>query len=182
MAHHHGALLSLMSLLPLIVRAYIPALPSNDTSSLVESDDGIHIAWLPNGIVTASVSRQLVADPIDPNSTVTIVPWTKYSKVRLLNLSATSDRVADLAVQGVLVHFTEAETDQAPSEVPWIATVCCDSNGTSFSMQDDIFTLARDRGAQAALLYSLYSEVGPLPFAKLACRTDQCRTIGMHHE
>jgi hypothetical protein len=49
---------------------------------------------------------------------------------------------------------------QAPSPVPWIAMVSCDTNGTagSFSMVDDIFTLARDRGAQASLLYSLTGE------------------------
>jgi hypothetical protein len=35
----------------------------------------------------------------------------------------------------------------------------CDTNGTSYSQVDDIFTLTRDLGAQAALLYSLTSEV-----------------------
>lgn len=33
----------------------------------------------------------------------------------------------------------------------------CDSNSTVYSIQDDIFTLARDRGAAAAMLYSLTS-------------------------
>lgn len=37
----------------------------------------------------------------------------------------------------------------------------CDSNGTVYSMIHDIFTLARDHGAQAALLYSLTSQVRP---------------------
>lgn len=31
-------------------QAYIPAVGVNDTSSLINSDDLIHIAWLPNGI------------------------------------------------------------------------------------------------------------------------------------
>ena len=37
----------------------------------------------------------------------------------------------------------------------------CDTNGTegTFSVVDDIFTLCRDHGAQAALLYSLTSQV-----------------------
>lgn len=35
----------------------------------------------------------------------------------------------------------------------------CDTNGTDYSLEDDIFTLTRDQGAQAALLYSLTSQV-----------------------
>lgn len=35
----------------------------------------------------------------------------------------------------------------------------CDTNGTDFSDEDDIFTITRDQGAQAALLYSLTSQV-----------------------
>lgn len=37
--------------------------------------------------------------------------------------------------------------------------ISCDTNGTSPSETDDIFTIVRDLGAQAALLYSLHSEV-----------------------
>lgn len=33
-----------------LVAAYIPAVPVNDTSSLVDSDALIHLAWLPNGV------------------------------------------------------------------------------------------------------------------------------------
>ncbi|KAM0750921.1 hypothetical protein T439DRAFT_380759 [Meredithblackwellia eburnea MCA 4105] len=124
-----------------VVVAYIPAVAVNDTSSIINSDDSIHIAWLPNGIYTAKLSRQLIADPVDNTSTAAqIIPWTKYSK-------------------GVLVHFSESSlSQQAPSNVPWIAMINCDSNGTDFSMEWDIFTLARDHGAQAALLYTVNSE------------------------
>ncbi|KAI0767832.1 hypothetical protein C8Q74DRAFT_1282769 [Fomes fomentarius] len=38
---------------------------------------------------------------------------------------------------------------------PWIALISCDKNSTNASQEDDIFTLARNRGAVAALLYSL---------------------------
>jgi hypothetical protein len=38
-----------------------------------------------------------------------------------------------------------------PATTPWIALVACDTNGTSFSLRDDIFTLARDDGAVAAV-------------------------------
>ena len=61
--------------------------------------------------------------------------------------------------QGVLIHFNESLRDQPPTVVPWIAMINCDTNGTSYSQVDDIFTLTRDLGAQAALLYSLTSEV-----------------------
>lgn len=36
--------------------------------------------------------------------------------------------------------------------------ISCDSNGTHFSDTNDIFTLARDSGAQGALLYSVTAE------------------------
>ncbi|KDQ62704.1 hypothetical protein JAAARDRAFT_122400, partial [Jaapia argillacea MUCL 33604] len=41
---------------------------------------------------------------------------------------------------------------------PWIALVSCDYNATNASISNDIFTLARDRGARAVLMYSLYSQ------------------------
>ena len=34
---------------------------------------------------------------------------------------------------------------------PWIALVSCDKNATDASMEIDIFTLARDKGAVAAV-------------------------------
>lgn len=57
------------------------------------------------------------------------------------------------------MHFDEASRNQPPSAVPWIAMINCDTNGTDFSNEDDIFTITRDQGAQAALLYSLSSQV-----------------------
>ncbi|KAG7098559.1 hypothetical protein E1B28_000493 [Marasmius oreades] len=61
--------------------------------------------------------------------------------------------------QGALVHFSEAFVNNSTdlTKTPWIALVSCDHNETSASQVDDIFTLARDRGAVGALLYSLYS-------------------------
>jgi hypothetical protein len=37
---------------------------------------------------------------------------------------------------------------------PWIALVSCDANSTDASQIDDIFTLARDRGAVAGVSFS----------------------------
>ncbi|KAI0075124.1 hypothetical protein K474DRAFT_1564301, partial [Panus rudis PR-1116 ss-1] len=60
--------------------------------------------------------------------------------------------------KGALVHFSEEGLKNDSTTTPWIALVSCDANATDASQEDDIFTLARDRGAIAALLYSLYSE------------------------
>ncbi|BGP26476.1 hypothetical protein JCM10295v2_005429 [Rhodotorula toruloides] len=127
---------------PTSAHAYIPALPVNDTSALDNSADLLHLASY-NGVFNTGISRQLWAEGFDDNgnytNTTTIVPWTKYSK-------------------GVLIHFDEGLRNQSPSAVPWIAMISCDTNGTSPSETDDIFTIVRDLGAQAALLYSLHSE------------------------
>lgn len=127
---------------PLGVEAYIPALPVNDTSALNSSNDILHL-YSYNGVFNTFISRQLWAEAFDDNGNYTnistIVPWTRYDK-------------------GVLIHFNESLRDQPPTVVPWIAMINCDTNGTSYSQVDDIFTLTRDLGAQAALLYSLTSE------------------------
>ncbi|TCD65332.1 hypothetical protein EIP91_002770 [Steccherinum ochraceum] len=60
--------------------------------------------------------------------------------------------------KGALVHFSEDHLTNDNTTTPWIALVSCDANATDASDIDDIFTLASDRGAVAALLYSLYSD------------------------
>ncbi|KAH8096810.1 hypothetical protein BXZ70DRAFT_944628 [Cristinia sonorae] len=60
--------------------------------------------------------------------------------------------------KGPLLHFSEANLTDATTTTPWIALISCDRNVTDASTIDDIFTLAWERGAVAALLYSLYSE------------------------
>ncbi|KAI0634400.1 hypothetical protein C8Q77DRAFT_751126 [Trametes polyzona] len=60
--------------------------------------------------------------------------------------------------QGVLVHFTEEGLIAETTKTPWIALISCDANTTDFSTEFDIFTLARDRGAVSAVLYSNTSE------------------------
>ncbi|GAA5856817.1 hypothetical protein JCM9279_002028 [Rhodotorula babjevae] len=128
--------------LPTPAHAYIPAVPVNDTSSLDSSSDLLHLAFQ-NGVYNTPISRQLWAEGFDDSGNYTnistIVPWTKFSK-------------------GVLLHFDETLRNQPPTSVPWIAMISCDTNGTNPSDEDDIFTITRDLGAQAALLYSLTSE------------------------
>ncbi|KAJ8488672.1 hypothetical protein ONZ45_g13867 [Pleurotus djamor] len=62
---------------------------------------------------------------------------------------------------GALIHLSEEHVDETSTpatNAPWIALVSCDVNATHASMDTDVFTLARDKGAKAALLYSLRSE------------------------
>ncbi|GAA6057881.1 hypothetical protein JCM3770_001814 [Rhodotorula araucariae] len=136
------ALVASIFKVPTAVNAYIPAVPVNDTSNLDGSEDLLHLAFY-NGVFNTPISRQLWAEGFDDNGNYTnvssIVPWTKFSK-------------------GVLIHFDEMLRNQPPTTVPWIAMISCDSNGTSPSENDDIFTITRDLGAQAALLYSTTSE------------------------
>ncbi|GAA6020582.1 hypothetical protein JCM8202_006310 [Rhodotorula sphaerocarpa] len=133
---------ALWARVPLGVEAYIPAQPVNDTSALNSSNDILHL-FSYQGVFDTYISRQLIAQAIDNagnyTNVTTIVPWTRFSK-------------------GVLIHFNESLRGEPPATVPWIAMINCDTNGTSYSDTDDIFTITRDRGAQAALLYSLTSQ------------------------
>ncbi|KAL1703234.1 hypothetical protein EV121DRAFT_208432 [Schizophyllum commune] len=121
-----------------LANAYIPALATNDMDKAiagglnVTDQSKLHVQWYQNGCVASyweTVSYQLRG----------------------------SDSVG--ISKGALVHFSEeqANNDTAPTLTPWIAMVSCDRNASNMSMEIDIFTLARDKGAVGALLYSLNS-------------------------
>ncbi|KAK8854846.1 hypothetical protein IAR55_003585 [Kwoniella newhampshirensis] len=119
----------ILSALP--ASAYIPALPINDTSGLNLTDSStIAISWTdPAGVYSGGVSFQLQADVPTGGTT-----------------------------SGALVHFSESTMGQNLStSTPWIAFISCDLNETIASQEWDIFTLARDRGAVSALLYTTHS-------------------------
>lgn len=128
------ALLSLPSISALVLlslisssqtQAYVPAVPINDTSALNVSDSSqIGISWTaPYGVYGGRVSYQLQAD----------IPTGGHSA-------------------GALVHFTEGMMGpEVSTTTPWIAYISCDVNETGASMESDIFTLARDRGAVSAV-------------------------------
>ncbi|KAH8993499.1 hypothetical protein EDB92DRAFT_1944631 [Lactarius akahatsu] len=62
--------------------------------------------------------------------------------------------------KGALVRFSEEDAKDVANDTtttPWIALVSCDANATHASDFYDIFTLASDRGAVGALLYSEWS-------------------------
>ncbi|KAK1927056.1 hypothetical protein DB88DRAFT_9476 [Papiliotrema laurentii] len=135
------ALLSLPSISALVLlslisssqtQAYVPAVPINDTSALNVSDSSqIGISWTaPYGVYGGRVSYQLQAD----------IPTGGHSA-------------------GALVHFTEGMMGpNVSTTTPWIAYISCDVNETGASLEWDIFTLARDRGAVSALLYTATSQ------------------------
>ncbi|OJT05793.1 transmembrane domain- and RING domain-containing protein 4 [Trametes pubescens] len=128
-----AAALVFLAALPTPGHAYIPAQGTNETG--VAQAAGINftdvsrlsLQWFPMGSYSETVSYQLVG-------------------ADSLGIS-----------KGALVHFSEDKLLNDTSGTPWIALVSCDANSTNASMEDDIFTLARDRGAVAALLYSLKS-------------------------
>ncbi|WVQ99960.1 hypothetical protein IAU59_007103 [Kwoniella sp. CBS 9459] len=108
--------------------AYIPAVAVNDTSGLNFTDSStIAISWTdPKGTYSGAVSFQLQADVRTGGTT-----------------------------SGALVHFSESNMGpNLTTSTPWIAYISCDVNETSWSDEWDIFTLARDRGAVSALLYT----------------------------
>ncbi|KAK2463261.1 hypothetical protein APHAL10511_004916 [Amanita phalloides] len=118
-----------------IAQAYIPAQATNfshaspDGSFNVTSASSIYLQWYLNGTTTDNVSYQLAGSQSDGIS------------------------------RGALILFSEAFVNEStpPTNAPWIAMIACDANATNASMELDIFTLARDKGAKAALLYSSYS-------------------------
>ncbi|RXW24955.1 hypothetical protein EST38_g867 [Candolleomyces aberdarensis] len=117
------------------VQAYIPASPTNSSQEAIEG--GLNVTdiskldmfWFSQGSYSQYVSYQLAGNETNGIS------------------------------KGALVHFSEEKANNMTpgTNTPWIAMVSCDKNATDASMDIDIFTLARDKGAVAALLYSLTS-------------------------
>ncbi|KAI9437606.1 hypothetical protein H4582DRAFT_1956160 [Lactarius indigo] len=128
----------LVLLLP--VQAYIPMVPTNDTNAAIA--DGLNVTDISRvylqwynvggfpGEDSQTVSYQLVGNGSSGIS------------------------------KGALVRFSEEDAKDVANDTtttPWIALVSCDANATHASDTDDIFTLANERGAVGALLYSEWS-------------------------
>ncbi|EKM80980.1 hypothetical protein AGABI1DRAFT_119517 [Agaricus bisporus var. burnettii JB137-S8] len=125
----------LLLLLAALAAAYIPASPTNSTQDAIAGGLNItdisklRLQWYSNGNYVENISYQLAGNGTSGIS------------------------------KGILIHFSEESVNETipPTSAPWIAMVSCDANATDASMDVDIFTLARDKGAVAALLYSLRS-------------------------
>jgi hypothetical protein len=118
------------------VSAYVPASPTNDTTTLVSADDFIQINWRPMGTTAYmdALSRQLANNQAAPVA----------------------------GYRGALLHFQEANAT-AISGTPWIALINCDRSsgapsGPGAGLQVDAVTLAMRAGAETAILYSLEAQ------------------------
>ncbi|KAH9848567.1 hypothetical protein C2E23DRAFT_889017 [Lenzites betulinus] len=112
--------------------AYIPAQAANASQATgVNFDDTsrLTLRWYPEASFADTVSYQLAGQ------------------------SSTG------ITKGAFVHFSEDQLPNSTTTTPWIALISCDGNATQGSTDRDIFTLARERGAVAAVLYSLTSPV-----------------------
>ncbi|KAH8827994.1 hypothetical protein DL96DRAFT_1601187 [Flagelloscypha sp. PMI_526] len=126
------------------VVGYVPAAATNSTDyaqqngmNTTDNTSRLNIQWY-NGTFTQAVSSQL-------------------SRTGTTGVS-----------RGALVHFVEEKVNVKPNDTegvrdtftPWIALISCDTstwNDTHSDDELDVFTLARDMGATAAVLYSNYS-------------------------
>ncbi|KAG8999987.1 hypothetical protein FRB95_011493 [Tulasnella sp. JGI-2019a] len=111
-------------------------------------------------IPASGSNSSLLPDAEDTDSTI-LLRWADQSQYQQAVSRQLSVNGSTGIEKGALVHFWENKTIPASVEyttTPWIALVDCDRNSTDASEEDDIFTLARDRGAVAALLYSTQSE------------------------
>jgi len=135
----HPLLVSLLAIL-VLVSAYIPAVPTNDTTLAIQGGlnitdvSKVYLQWYSNiglpGVDSQFISYQLVGQHTNGIS------------------------------KGALVRFSEDDATNSSTETtttPWIALIACDANATDASQEVDVFTLVSDRGAVGALLYSQWS-------------------------
>ncbi|PPQ79640.1 hypothetical protein CVT25_003225 [Psilocybe cyanescens] len=123
------------------VLCYIPAHATNATQDAVAAGlnltdtSTLLVKWSDdaNGSYTQHIAYQLASEHS-----------TGVNEVRpVIHLSFIGDSVND---------------DTPPTSTPWIALISCDTNSTNASPTKDIFTLAREKGAVAAIIYSSFSE------------------------
>ncbi|KAI9442778.1 hypothetical protein BJY52DRAFT_1194756 [Lactarius psammicola] len=137
--HTIAVAIGLLALL-LPVQAYIPAVPTNDTNAAIA--DGLNVT---------DISRVYLQW-----YNVVGLPGEDFQTVSYQLVRQDSNGVS----KGALVRFSEENAKNVTNDTtttPWIALVSCDANTTHASQDDDIFTLANDRGAVGALLYSEWS-------------------------
>ncbi|KAI9457899.1 hypothetical protein F5148DRAFT_1221821 [Russula earlei] len=132
----------LLTLLPFLisVSAYIPAAPTNDTTLAIQK-----------GLNVTDVSRVLLQW-----YSLVGLPGEDEQKVSYQLVGQHTNGIS----KGALVRFSEDDARNATDDItttPWIALVSCDANTTHTSEDVDVFTLASDRGAVGALLYSEWS-------------------------
>ncbi|KAH9069797.1 hypothetical protein EDB83DRAFT_2370643 [Lactarius deliciosus] len=122
------------------IQAYIPMVPTNDTNAAIA--DGLNVT---------DISRVYLQW-----YNVVGFPGEDFQTVSYQLVGNGSSGIS----KGALVRFSEEDAKDVANDTtttPWIALVSCDANATHASDFYDIFTLASDRGAVGALLYSEWS-------------------------
>ncbi|KAG6333337.1 hypothetical protein ID866_5754 [Astraeus odoratus] len=141
----------LISLVLSLVQAYTPAQPTNSTLQDLggTSTSRLTLQWYSNGSDTEFVYYLLAGSSTNG-----------ISQVRSLSSSTIlmMDEVFVRIQYSCDVRYKQACCLLPTATTPWIAFISCDANSTNASQELDIFTLARDSGALAALLYSVRSE------------------------
>ncbi|KAF6763262.1 hypothetical protein DFP72DRAFT_1164203 [Ephemerocybe angulata] len=102
-------------------------------------------------------------DAVGLNATETTqitLQWFSHGSYAQFIVTAARSKDSTGISKGALVHFSEdkANKDTPTTSVPWIAFISCDANSTLASLDTDIFTLAKSKGALAAILYTPYSQ------------------------
>ncbi|KLO14282.1 hypothetical protein SCHPADRAFT_939693 [Schizopora paradoxa] len=145
-----------LGFLAVAVMAYIPAMPTNQTDAINgainQSDTSmLQLQWFPNASFGETVSYQLVGEDSTGISRGALVHFSEA------NLTLGFDKTPDTDPD---TDPNDQPTPNIPdyTSTPWIAFVSCDANSTNSTNDIDIFTLAKNRGAVAALLYSEWSD------------------------
>ncbi|KAL4078374.1 hypothetical protein V8B97DRAFT_2021461 [Scleroderma yunnanense] len=153
-------------------QAYTPAQPTNVSSQGLggTNSNKLTLQWYPNGSDTEYVYYLLAGGTTNGISQVrSLATYAVFMMDEGHGMDreslCTSPKISP-ATKPVCVMLTRHPLNPTQSilpfsisaaTTPWIAFISCDGNSTNASQELDIFTLARDRGAQAALLYSLSS-------------------------
>ncbi|KAJ2919961.1 hypothetical protein MD484_g459, partial [Candolleomyces efflorescens] len=133
---------------PLLIAMLFPALLVAVLTCHVLSS----VAWTPASPSNSTTAAEAAGLNLTDTSILTL-EW--YSQGMPVSLASRANDGTGRA-KGAFVHFSEEDvTTATPAvNVPWIAFIDCDRNATGASLETDIITLAKSKGAAAALLYS----------------------------
>ncbi|RXW17005.1 hypothetical protein EST38_g8850 [Candolleomyces aberdarensis] len=110
------------------------------------------LAWTPASPTNSTAAAAEAGLNMTDTSALTLQWYQGGLEVSLASSAKDSPGYA----RGAFVHFSEEDVTAATPAVntSWIAFIDCDRNGTGASLETDIFSLAKSKGARAACLYS----------------------------
>ncbi|RDX53250.1 hypothetical protein OH76DRAFT_1343663 [Lentinus brumalis] len=107
-----------------------------------------------HSFIPASPSNSTDATANLLNATLNVF-WFSRGQLTMSFARAAATSDSSGVATGALVHYTD-DTPSGTTKTPWVALVACDQNATN-ATPDDIFARAKNSGAQAGVLYSLFS-------------------------